>query len=424
MICIVGLGYVGLPLAIAFARKHEVVGFDVNAERISQLNEGHDISGEVDDEEFKAKKIVFTTDPKIISKSRFIVVAVPTPITKAKVPNLEFLKSASRLVGENLAKDSIVVYESTVYPGATEEVCVPILEKSSGLKFGSDFQVGYSPERINPGDKEHTVDKIVKVVSGSDEMSLKKIADTYGSIITAGIHQAPSIKVAEAAKVIENIQRDLNIALMNELSIIFSKLDIHTKDVLEAAGTKWNFHRYHPGLVGGHCIGVDPYYLTYKAQDVGHNPEIILAGRHINESMAKHVSDMVIKGLSASRKCLSSCRVLIMGLTFKENVPDIRNSKAVQLIDELKAYNLHLVACEPLIAPEVIKSNFGIENIPFEQINDSYDCIVIFSPHKRFGELKPQKFKQMMTASPVVVDIKSILDRDEMEKLGISYYSL
>ncbi len=423
-ICIVGLGYVGLPLAVGFGKIFNVTGFDIDGQRIKELKNGIDRSGELTPDEIKAAKVTFTSDQGHISKSDFIIITVPTPITKDRRPDLTNLKSASRIVGENLKKGSIVVYESTVYPGVTEEICVPVLEKHSKMRCGKDFKVGYSPERINPGDRDHSLDKVVKVVSGMDQDTLERVADAYSKIISAGVFRAPSIKVAEAAKVIENIQRDLNIALMNELSLIFERIGISTKDVLDAAGTKWNFHRYSPGLVGGHCIGVDPYYLTFKAQQLGYEPQIILAGRHINEYMSRHVAEFVIKGLSNHGKALNNARVLILGLTFKENVRDYRNSKALDLINELKRYNLNMLACDPLLENSIIEDEFGVPSISLEELEDDIDCVVILAPHDEFRKLTLKRLRSLMKDSPILVDIRSFYSRMDALALDFRYFSL
>jgi len=334
-ISVVGLGYVGLPLAIELAKKYDVIGFDINTKKIEKYINGIDVTKEVGDEAIKNTRVYFTSDESKLRSCKFHIVAVPTPINSDKTPNLNPVINASKIIGKNLTKGSIVVYESTVYPGTTEEICIPILEKESGLKFGIDFKVGYSPERINPGDKIHTLTKIVKVVSGSDEEALEIISEVYGSIIEAGIHKAESIKVAEAAKVIENSQRDINIAFMNELSMVFNKMGINTKAVLEAAGTKWNFLKFTPGLVGGHCIGVDPYYFIYKAEQLGYHSQIILAGRKINDDMAKYVADNIIKMLIKADLPVKGAKVAILGITFKENCPDVRNTKAIDISKEL-----------------------------------------------------------------------------------------
>lgn len=421
-ICIVGLGYVGLPLAVAFSRHFHVIGFDVKKGRIEELKKGIDITNEVEEKEIKKSGIKFTCDPKDISKSGFIIVAVPTPITAEKRPDLGFLESASKIVGENLSKNSIVVFESTVYPGVTEETCMPIIEKYSGLKCGRDWKIGYSPERINPGDKKHSVENIVKVVSAIDNESLEKISAVYSKIVKAGIHKAPNIKTAEAAKVIENIQRDLNIALMNELSIIFGRMGINTRDVLEAAATKWNFHKYHPGLVGGHCIGIDPYYLTYKAQQLGYSPKVILAGRDINDSMPEYIAEVVVESLRAAGKPPKNSKILLMGLTFKEDVPDIRNSKAKDLIRLLEGDGINVAGFEPLLKKGVIKNNFGIENVNFEDIKN-IDCIVLVNAHKKFKGITLEMIKEKL-GKGILIDIKNFYDRKKAEKLGIIYKSL
>lgn len=371
-ICVVGLGYVGLPLAIEFSKHFDVFGFDINKEAINRLKN-------------KYKTISFSFDPSIIKNANFIVVAVPTPINDAKLPDLKPLCSASKSVGKNLAKGSIVVYESTVYPGCTERDCVPILEKESGLKYGTDFKVGYSPERINPGDPVHTVDKITKVVSGMDKSSSDKIAEVYGKIIKAGIHIAPSIKVAEAAKIIENTQRDINIALMNELKMIFDKMEIDYKDVLEAAGTKWNFIKFTPGLVGGHCIGVDPYYLAYEAKRIGHHPEIILAGRRINDDMPKYEASKIIKEMTSTDKRVKGSKILILGGTFKPNIDDIRNSKVEDLANELKSYGCLISICEPNISIEKI---FNFDNLKWPINLKNFDYIIKAVNHKEFDKIK------------------------------------
>ncbi|OGY43791.1 MAG: hypothetical protein A3J62_03685 [Candidatus Buchananbacteria bacterium RIFCSPHIGHO2_02_FULL_38_8] len=410
-ICVVGLGYVGLPLACLLSKKYEVSGFDINGKKINDLKSGLDETGEVDD--LKKYHINYSADPKIIQEANFIIVAVPTPITEDRKPDLSPLESASKIVGENLTKGSIVVYESTVYPGCTEEVCIPILESKSGLKFGVDFQVGYSPERVNPGDKKNTIDKIIKVVSANNNETLKKLEEVYGSITK--IYSASSIKVAEAAKVIENVQRSLNIALMNELAIIFDKIGISTKEVIEAASTKWNFHKYTPGLVGGHCIGIDPYYLTYKAQQVGYDPQIILSGQGVNEYMAEFVA----------QKLSNLKSVLIIGLTFKENVPDTRNSKAGDLIKHLKNKGSDVEAFDPLITTAVIKKEFKVESTNWPP-GKKFDGIIIFSPHDEFkkGEYSLSNLKNICAENPILFDIKGFYEKAEAEKLGFKYLTL
>ncbi len=345
---IVGLGYVGLPLAAAFGRIVDVIGFDIHEEKVKELIDGYDATGELTTEDLKTTTIDYTTDSSNLKRVDFIVVTVPTPIDENNNPDLSPMEKASITIGQNLKQGSIVVYESTVYPGVTEDICIPILERESGLKCGVDFKVGYSPERINPGDKVHTVDKIVKVVSGMDQETLETVAGVYELVVTAGVHRASSIKVAEAAKVIENTQRDLNIALINELALIFNKLDIPTQDVLAAAGTKWNFLKFTPGLVGGHCIGVDPYYLTHKAEQIGYLPQVILAGRRINDGMGKYVAENTVKQMIQSGKVIKGSRVLVLGLTFKEDVPDIRNTKVVDIVSELSDYGVDVLIHDPL----------------------------------------------------------------------------
>lgn len=382
-ICVVGLGYVGLPLAVEFGKtQHPTYGYDISSKKIESLKKGIDLNKELTAEEMASTKVDFSNDPSIIAKARVIIAAIPTPIDQAKRPDLEPVKSASKTIGEHLKKDSIVVYESTVYPGVTEDVCVPILEQYSGLKFGKDFQVGYSPERINPGDREHTLRKIKKIVSGSDRKTLKILCELYGEIVDAGIHPASSIKVAEAAKVIENIQRDLNIGLVNELSMIFKRMGIDTLEVLNAAGTKWNFHPYRPGLVGGHCIGVDPYYLTHKAEEIGFHPQIILAGRRVNDSMAEYMVNLLIQEWVKSGQSLKAGKVLILGLSFKEEVADMRNSKAQEIIDCLRGYHLQVEAYDPIFDKNDIEKNFGVRSITNPPSTASYDAMILFSPHE------------------------------------------
>lgn len=420
-IAVVGLGYVGLPLAVEFSKTKfsPIIGFDINKEKIEKLKKGIDPTNEVGDEMVKVAKIEYTDNPAALKQANFIIVAVPTPITEGKIPDLSLLKSASEIVGRNLIKGSVVVYESTVYPGVTEEICLPILEKESGLKSGIDFKVGYSPERINPGDKEHTIDKIIKVVSSQDEETLNKIAEAYGLICRAGIHKAPNIKTAEAAKVIENIQRDLNIALMNELSLIFDKLGIETKAVLAAANTKWNFHKYYPGLVGGHCIGVDPYYLTFRSQQFGYQPEVILAGRHLNDFMAKVVAQKIIDNL----KNLVGAKVLILGLTFKENVSDFRNSKAKDVIKELKNKGVEVFGLDPLVPKEVIEKEFGINYIKLEEAKD-LDAIIYLVPHQQFKNLTLSDLKNKCKEKAVLFNLRWQFDKKEAEKVGFRYLTL
>ena len=422
-IAVFGLGYVGLPLAVEFSKFFKVISFDINKKKIENLKEGIDENGEIEKEKLMIPNLFYTDNPEDIKKANFIIVCVPTPVNNAKKPDLSYLKKASEIVGKNLSKNSIVVYESTVYPGCTEEICVPILERCSNLKYKVDFKVGYSPERINPGDKEHTIDKIVKVVSGCDKETTEEMAKVYGKIIKAGICKAPDIKTAEAAKIIENIQRDLNIALMNELSIIFNKSGINTKEVLKAAGTKWNFHRYYPGLVGGHCIPVDPYYLAYKAEEIGYYPEIILAGRRINENMPKYVANLVIKGLNEKRKVLKGSKVLIIGLTFKENVKDYRNSKVKDLIEELKEYGIEVLGCDPILDNKIVEKVFGVKNYKFDEVNE-VDAIVVVHLHDCMKNISLEELKNKILGKPVLVDIKNIFDRKESVDEGFLYCSL
>jgi UDP-N-acetyl-D-galactosamine dehydrogenase len=417
---VVGLGYVGLPLAVSFARHVKVVGFDINTRRVEELQQGIDRTGETLGGDLKSPQISFTSDPKALRACKYIVVAVPTPVNQANVPDLEPVESASRVVGENLSKGAIVIFESTVYPGVTEEICLPILEEKSGLKLG-DFKIGYSPERINPGDHEHTVDKIVKIVSGCDKATLEEVGALY-SLVAKSVYHAPNIMTAEAAKVIENIQRDLNIALMNELSVIFDRLGLHTDEVLAAAGTKWNFHKYFPGLVGGHCIGVDPYYLTYRAQERGYHPQVILAGRQINDSMPVRVGEMVVKGLSQVGKPIKGATVLVMGLTFKENVPDIRNSKVHDTITYLQGFGVHVIGCEPLLGAETVRKYFGIENVAFDKVA-ACDCVLVANKHTAFRSLTLDQLKARMNP-PVLIDIKNLFDRKLAEAAGFYYKSL
>lgn len=418
---IVGLGYVGLPLAATFAAKFDVVGFDKSTDRIKELLAGSDHTGEVESRVLRNKRLNFTTDPSALGDCTFIIVAVPTPVNMANEPDLEPLESSSTTVGRILKRGMVVVYESTVYPGCTEDVCLPILEKESGLKLG-DFSLGYSPERVNPGDKKHRVSTITKVVSGHNKAALDRVAATYGAVITAGVHRAANIKTAEASKVIENVQRDLNIALMNELSKIFARVGINTRDVLDAASTKWNFHRYHPGLVGGHCIGVDPYYLTHLALRLGYHPEVILSGRRINDSMGAYVGDLVIRELVKAGVAINSARVWVLGITFKENVPDFRNTKAVDVINYLKGYGVHVSVWEPMGSPDFIHKKFGLESLDFAGAKD-LDAVVLINAHDAFKSLKLPKMRKKMR-TPIIVDVKNFFQRDEAAKAGFTYVSL
>lgn len=421
---IIGLGYVGLPLAIEFAKKVDVIGFDINREKIQSYINHLDPTNEVGSEALKATTMTFTADERDLRKSRFHIVAVPTPINADKTPDLKPVIGASEIVGRNLVKGSIVVYESTVYPGVTEEVCVPILERLSGLKCGVDFKVGYSPERINPGDKVHTVTKITKVVSGMDAESLEEIAAVYSIIVEAGVYKAESIKVAEAAKVIENSQRDINIAFMNELAIIFNKLGIDTKAVLRAAGTKWNFMNFTPGLVGGHCIGVDPYYLTYKAEQTGYHPQVILAGRRINDSMGKYVAENTVKLLIKADKQIKGAKVLVLGLTFKENVPDTRNTRVIDIIHELREYGVDVHVADPVADQQEAEHEYGLKIEALEDIQD-VDAIVVAVAHKEFAHLDFEQLKgKYKDVKYILVDVKGVYEAKEAETAGFVYWSL
>jgi len=420
-ICVLGLGYVGLPLALALDKHFKVIGFDVVSDKIASLKQGIDPADEWNKEEILSSKINFTSDPTFMKQCECIIACVPTPINKAKSPDLKYMESASQVIGEHMNPGTIVVFESTVYPGVTEDICVPLLEKYSKLKCGIDFKVGYSPERINPGDKEHTINKVTKIVSGMDAETLEQVNYVYSKITKT--HKASSIKVAEAAKVIENIQRDLNIALVNELSIIFSKMGIKTKDVLEAAYSKWNFHQYKPGLVGGHCIGVDPYYLTHKANEIGHHAEVILAGRKINDNMYKHVVEQLIRGLNKSGKVLQQSTVMVMGLTFKENVKDFRNSKAEDIINELKSYGVTVYGCDPLLTSEITQKHFSVENKEMHDLSN-IDALIFLSPHNQFKEINFERAKQQMKNDPLILDLKSTFDEKKLSDLGFSYISI
>ncbi len=422
-LAVVGLGYVGLPLACALARHFEVIGFDIGEKRIAELQQGHDHTGEVTDADLADLPLRFTHDPAELAGAAVIIVAVPTPIDAHRNPDLSPLTGASRTVGANMGRGAVVVFESTVYPGVTEEVCLPILEQASGLAGNRDFTVGYSPERINPGDKVHTVDKIVKVVSGSTPETLELLAGVYGAVVSAGIHKAPSIKVAEAAKVIENTQRDLNIALMNELAVIFERLGIDTLDVLRAAGTKWNFLPFRPGLVGGHCIGVDPYYLTYKAQETGYNPEVILAGRRINDGMGTYVAQKVVKLLARAGKAVKGARVGIFGLTFKENVPDLRNTRVLDICAELAEYSVETPVHDPLADPVEALAEYGLRLTPLEEMVN-LDAVVFAVRHDAYASLRLSDLLPRCTGPAVVLDLKGLWSRREAESLDILYWRL
>jgi UDP-N-acetyl-D-glucosamine/UDP-N-acetyl-D-galactosamine dehydrogenase len=418
-IAVIGLGYVGLPIALEFAKKLSVIGFDINAQRVEMMKKGIDPSQELDKEAFEGTDITFTANPEDLREATFYIVAVPTPVDIHKVPDLTPVIKASETIGKVLKKGDYVVYESTVYPGCTEEDCIPVLEKESGLKFVEDFKVGYSPERINPGDKEHTITKITKVVSGCDDESLDLIAKVYEIIVEAGVHRAATIKVAEAAKIIENTQRDLNIALMNELSKIFDKMGINTFDVLEAAGTKWNFLKFYPGLVGGHCIGVDPYYLTYKAIGMGYKPEVILAGRRINDSMGAYVAKILVQKMIKAGKQMGSSKVLVMGSTFKEDVADIRNSKVIDVIEELQSYSVNVEVTDAHAEKHEMEEEYGIKLI--DKIGSGYDAVIVAVNHKKYKELDEDYFKKITNGNGILMDIKGMY-RGQIKDL--EYWSL
>lgn len=405
-IAVIGLGYVGLPLALEFAKKYKVLGFDINQKRVDMLNRQEDPSKELSSEAFNGCDITFSANLEDLKTCQFYIVAVPTPIDDGKNPDLKPLIGASTTVGKVLKKGDYVVFESTVYPGCTEEDCIPVMEAESGLVFNMDFKVGYSPERINPGDKVNTLTKILKIVSGSDAESLEEIASLYGSIITAGIHKAPSIKVAEAAKIIENTQRDLNISLMNELSLIFDKLNINTYDVIEAAGTKWNFLKFSPGLVGGHCIGVDPYYLTYKATELGLHPRVIAAGRYTNDMMGAHIAQVAIKKLISNDKSIKDAKILILGATFKEDVADIRNSKIVDIVKELQSYSVDVEVVDPRADSEEVFEEYGFHLAP--AIGKGYDGVIAAVSHKEYKSFNEDFFKSICHNNAFVLDLKGM----------------
>jgi len=401
------LGYVGLPIALEFARKIKVVGFDINPDRVDLMKRKIDPSNELESSAFDGCDIEFTADINDLSDVQFFIVAVPTPIDDSNLPNLKPLLGASSTVGRVLKKGDYVVFESTVYPGCTEEDCIPVLERESGLKFNEDFKVGYSPERINPGDKEHTLQNVIKVVSGCDDESLEEIAKTYELVVGAGVHRAPSIKVAEAAKIIENTQRDVNIALINELSIIFNKLKINTFDVLEAAGTKWNFLKFSPGLVGGHCIGVDPYYLTHKAQQAGYHSKVITSGRYVNDSMGFYIGKQTVKRIIAEGKHIQDAKVLVMGVTFKEDVSDIRNSKVIDVVNELKSFQVHVDLIDPHASSEEMMHEYGVGLI--EKAGSDYDAVIVAVNHEDYKNMNESDFKALLKdGKGVLVDVKVI----------------
>jgi UDP-N-acetyl-D-galactosamine dehydrogenase len=424
-LAVIGLGYVGLPLAIAFSKRVDVIGFDLNERKIASYLSGVDVTGDVGDEAVRASAVRFTSDESQLERSRFFIVAVPTPIQSGNVPDLKYVENASRIVGRKLSEGAIVVFESTVYPGVTEEVCIPILEAESGLRCGKDFKVGYSPERINPGDKEHRLENTVKIVSGMDEETLDTVAKVYELIIEAGVYRAGSIRVAEAAKVIENAQRDVNIAFMNELSMLFHQMGIETKAVLEAAATKWNFLRFSPGLVGGHCIGIDPYYLTYKAEDTGYRSRIILAGRHINDGMGKYVAQNIIKTLVKLKRDTNRTRIGILGLTYKENCSDIRNTKVTDIIRELGDYGIVPLVADPFADRQAAYEAYGIELTDLSGMND-LDVVVLAVPHEPFTALTVRDYDGLFASggTKIMFDIKGVYARSEFEANGYHYWSL
>ncbi|WP_042271157.1 nucleotide sugar dehydrogenase [[Clostridium] dakarense] len=443
-ISVVGMGYVGMPLAISFAKKSNVICFDVNKDKVELYNKGIDITNEVGDKALKETTAFITSEEINLKSAKFHIVAVPTPVSYDKTPDLKAVKGASEIVGRNLTKGSIVVYESTVYPGVTEEICVPILEKYSNLKCGIDFKVGYSPERINPGDKLHRLENIVKVVSGVDEESLDIISKVYGLIIDAGVHKAESIKVAEAAKVIENSQRDINIAFVNELSMIFNKMGIDTNAVLNAAKTKWNFLDFYPGIVGGHCIGIDPYYLTYKAEQLGYHSQIILSGRRINDSMGDYIGEQTIKSLIQSSKQVKNSKVAILGITFKEDCPDVRNSKVIDIVKKLKEYDVNVIVTDPIANPKEVNDEYKIHLAKFEEIKDA-DAVIVAVGHKEYLSLDLNSIKELYSNSNTynsnensideieyklkenkltLIDVKGIFNKSEAESMNYLYWRL
>ncbi len=421
---LVGLGYVGMPIAVAFAKKIDVVGYDLNAKKIELYKSGIDPTNEVGNDAIKATEVKFTADASKLREAKFHIVAVPTPVNADHTPDLTPVEGASEILGKNLTKGSVVVFESTVYLGVTEDVCVPILERESGLKCGVDFKIGYSPERINPGDKVHRLETITKIVSGMDEETLDTVAKVYELVVEAGVYKASSIKVAEAAKVIENSQRDINIAFMNELSIIFNKMGIDTLSVLKAAGTKWNFLNFRPGLVGGHCIGVDPYYLTYKAEMLGYHSQIILSGRRINDDMGKYVAENCVKNLIKADKTVKNAKVAILGFTFKENCPDTRNTKIIDIVNELKEYGINPAITDPVADADEARRLYGVEFVGMDEIRNM-DAVILAVAHKEFESFQMQDIDGFFGAGKkVLLDIKGVLDRDSYENAGYSYWRL
>ena len=425
VVAVVGLGYVGLPLAVEFGKKIDTIGFDLSAEKIDSYRRFCDPTGEVSSEDLRAAvRFTATSDASDLRRADFIIVAVPTPVDVAHIPDFAPLIGASTTVAQHMKKGAIVIYESTVYPGATEEVCVPILERQSGMRWKQDFHVGYSPERVNPGDKEHTVSRIIKVVSGDDEQTLAKVADLYSSIITAGIHKASSIKVAESAKVIENTQRDLNIALMNELALIFGRMGIDTLEVLQAAGTKWNFLPFRPGLVGGHCIGVDPYYLTHKAEMIGYHPQVILAGRRINDGMGAYVAQQTLKQLIKNGSPLPGAKVIVLGLTFKENCPDLRNSKVADVIRELKELGCEVSVHDPIADSGEAAHHYDVALRSWEELPTEADAVIAAVPHRGYVEMPLRTLLSRLKKNGVFIDVKSAFDRTAISEAGFRMWRL
>ncbi|MBA2660320.1 MAG: nucleotide sugar dehydrogenase [Nitrosospira sp.] len=424
VVAVVGLGYVGLPLAVEFGKKRQTIGYDLSSSKVESYKRYVDPTGEVSiDELSAASQLLVTTDPAELSRADYIVIAVPTPVDLAHQPDFAALVGASETVGKNMKRGAIVVYESTVYPGATEEICIPVLEKHANMKWKKDFHVGFSPERINPGDKQHTLTTILKVVAGDDESTLERIAELYESIVTAGVHRASSIKVAEAAKVIENTQRDLNIALMNELAIIFDKLGIDTLEVLQAAGTKWNFLPFRPGLVGGHCIGVDPYYLTHKAEMIGYIPQVILAGRRINDSMAKFIAEQTIKQIIKADINVRGARVNVLGLSFKENCPDLRNSKVADLISELQSYGIEIHVHDPVASAEEARHEYGLNLESWEKLPCA-DAIIVAVSHREFLDRPLTDFQTKVSDKGCFIDVKSQFDQTALREAGLNVWRL
>lgn len=424
-LAVVGMGYVGMPLAVAFSRHCTVIGFDKNAEKINKYNQGIDPTEEVGDEVIKKCTVIFTDNDNMLSEANFIIVAVPTPVNLDNTPDLQPIINACEMIGTKLRKGAYVVFESTVYPGVTEDVCIPVLEKFSGMKCGTGFSVGYSPERINPSDKVHRLENITKIVSGIDEKTREEIAQVYEIIIQAGVHRAPSIKVAEAAKVVENSQRDINIAFMNELAMVFNRMGIDTQEVIDAMNTKWNALHFYPGLVGGHCIGVDPYYFIYEAEKLGYHSQIVLSGRKINDAMGEYVADSVIKQLILADKNVKHAKVLVLGITFKENCPDTRNSKVVDIIEQLRSYGIEPMVADPVCDADTVKKEYGISLVNWKMVHD-VDCIILAVAHREFVEITSRQLEKMFVENGerIVIDVKSAWDRNELTNEGYRVWRL